>query len=56
MKFEPVPVECFGAPVDPGNLLLLAYRGDVPIVGAPGLRAQPQAQYRRPAAATALGR
>ncbi len=29
-------VECFGAPVDPGNLLLLAYRGAVPIVGAPG--------------------
>jgi molybdopterin biosynthesis enzyme len=25
-----------GAPVEPGNLLLLAYRGDVPIVGAPG--------------------
>ena len=29
-------VECYGAPVDPGNLLLLAYRGDTPIVGAPG--------------------
>lgn len=29
-------VTCFGAPVDPGNLLLVAYRGDVPILGAPG--------------------
>lgn len=29
-------VTCFGAPVDPGNLLLLAYLGDVPILGAPG--------------------
>lgn len=25
-----------GVPVEPGNLLLLAYRGQVPIVGAPG--------------------
>jgi molybdopterin biosynthesis enzyme len=25
-----------GVPVEPGNLLLLAYRNDVPIVGAPG--------------------
>ncbi len=29
-------VEAFGAPVDPGNLLLLAYVGAVPVVGAPG--------------------
>jgi molybdenum cofactor cytidylyltransferase len=29
-------VESVGAPVDPGNLLMLAYLGDVPIVGAPG--------------------
>lgn len=29
-------VVCFGAPVDPGNLLLLAYLGEVPILGAPG--------------------
>ncbi len=29
-------VTCFGAPVDPGNLLLLAYLGDTPILGAPG--------------------
>ena len=29
-------VECVGAPVDPGNLLMLAYLGDVPVVGAPG--------------------
>ena len=26
----------YGAPVDPGNLLLLAYYQDIPIIGAPG--------------------
>ncbi len=29
-------VTCFGAPVDPGNLLMIAYLGDLPILGAPG--------------------
>jgi len=29
-------VTCFGAPVDPGNLLLVGYLGPVPILGAPG--------------------
>ncbi len=29
-------VEVFGAPVDPGNLLMIAYLGDMPILGAPG--------------------
>jgi molybdenum cofactor cytidylyltransferase len=29
-------VESVGAPVDPGNLLMVAYIGDVPVVGAPG--------------------
>jgi molybdenum cofactor cytidylyltransferase len=29
-------IELYGAPVEPGNLLLLAYRGDIPILGAPG--------------------
>ncbi|HXV63399.1 MAG TPA: molybdopterin-binding protein [Vicinamibacteria bacterium] len=29
-------IEAFGAPVDPGNLLMLAYIDDVPVVGAPG--------------------
>lgn len=29
-------VTCYGAPVDPGNLLMLAYVGEVPIMGAPG--------------------
>jgi len=29
-------IELYGAPVEPGNLLLLAYRGRVPIIGAPG--------------------
>ena len=27
---------CVGAPVDPGNLLMLGYIGDVPVLGAPG--------------------
>lgn len=29
-------VESVGAPVDPGNLLMLAYINDVPVVGVPG--------------------
>jgi molybdenum cofactor cytidylyltransferase len=29
-------IEVYGAPVEPGNLLLLAFRGSVPIIGAPG--------------------
>lgn len=29
-------VESVGAPVDPGNLLMVAYLGEVPILGAPG--------------------
>ena len=29
-------LECLGAPVDPGNLLMLSYVGEVPILGAPG--------------------
>lgn len=29
-------VECLGAPVDPGNLFMLAYLGDTPVLGAPG--------------------
>ncbi len=29
-------VEILGAPVDPGNLLMLGYLGDMPILGAPG--------------------
>ena len=29
-------VESVGAPVDPGNLLMVAYLDDVPVVGAPG--------------------
>lgn len=29
-------VEIYGAPVDPGNLLMLAYVGDVSVIGAPG--------------------
>lgn len=29
-------VVCYGAPVDPGNLLLLGYLNAVPILGAPG--------------------
>ncbi|MCG3140124.1 MAG: hypothetical protein HDKAJFGB_01122 [Anaerolineae bacterium] len=29
-------IELYGAPVEPGNLLLLAYADDLPIIGAPG--------------------
>jgi molybdopterin biosynthesis enzyme len=29
-------VACFGAPVDPGNLMMVAYLGSVPVLGAPG--------------------
>jgi hypothetical protein len=29
-------IEMYGAPVEPGNLLLLAYEGELPIIGAPG--------------------
>ena len=35
-------VECFGAPVDPGNLLLLAYRDGIPIAGTPGCARSPK--------------
>ncbi len=33
---------CFGAPVDPGNLLMLAYLNDLPIMGAPGCVRSPK--------------
>lgn len=36
-------VVCYGAPVDPGNLLMLAYAGPVPILGAPGCARSPKA-------------
>jgi molybdenum cofactor cytidylyltransferase len=36
-------ITCFGAPVDPGNLLLLAFRGSVAILGAPGCARSPKA-------------
>ncbi len=29
-------VTCFGAPVDPGNLLMVGYLGELPVLGAPG--------------------
>lgn len=35
-------VVCFGAPVDPGNLLMLAYAGKIPILGAPGCVRSPK--------------
>ncbi len=35
-------IERFGMPVDPGNLLLLAARGGLPIVGAPGCARSPR--------------
>ncbi|MEM7116242.1 MAG: molybdopterin-binding protein [Chloroflexota bacterium] len=35
-------IECFGAPVDPGNLLVIAYLDGVPIMGAPGCARSPK--------------
>ncbi len=35
-------IERFGMPVDPGNLLLLAARGALPIIGAPGCARSPK--------------
>ena len=35
-------IERFGMPVDPGNLLLLASRGEKPIIGAPGCARSPK--------------
>jgi len=35
-------IERFGMPVDPGNLLLLAWRGSTPILGAPGCARSPK--------------
>lgn len=35
-------VEVTGAPVDPGNLLMIAYLGDLPILGAPGCARSPK--------------
>ena len=35
-------IESFGAPVDPGNLLMLAYLNNIPIVGAPGCSRSPK--------------
>jgi molybdenum cofactor cytidylyltransferase len=36
-------VTCYGAPVDPGNLLMLATIGNVPVLGAPGCARSPKA-------------
>jgi molybdenum cofactor cytidylyltransferase len=45
----PAAIECFGGrierfgmPVDPGNLLLLAARGDMMVIGAPGCARSPK--------------
>ncbi len=35
-------VSCYGAPVDPGNLLLLAYINGMPVLGAPGCVRSPK--------------
>src|SRR5688572_14987532 len=35
-------VVCFGAPVDPGNLLMPGYVGAVPVIGAPGCARSPK--------------
>lgn len=35
-------VVCYGAPVDPGNLLMLARLGETPVLGAPGCARSPK--------------
>ena len=45
-------VEHLGMPVDPGNLLLVGARGDVPVVGAPGCARSPQGSAVLPLRAT----
>ena len=40
-------IERFGMPVDPGNLLLLASRGEKPIIGAPGCARSPEGERLR---------
>jgi molybdenum cofactor cytidylyltransferase len=35
-------VVCFGAPVDPGNLLMLGYLDGIPVLGAPGCARSPK--------------
>ncbi len=35
-------VTVFGAPVDPGNLLMVAYLEDIPVLGAPGCARSPK--------------
>jgi len=35
-------VACIGAPVDPGNLVMIAYIGSVPVVGLPGCASSPR--------------
>ncbi len=35
-------VTCYGAPVDPGNLLMLGYLDEVPVLGAPGCARSPK--------------
>jgi molybdenum cofactor cytidylyltransferase len=35
-------VERLGAPVEPGNLFMLAYIGDTPVLGAPGCARSPK--------------
>lgn len=36
-------VTCLGAPVDPGNLLMVAYLDTIPVMGAPGCARSPKA-------------
>jgi len=35
-------IECVGAPVEPGNLLMLAYLDGIPVLGAPGCARSPK--------------
>jgi molybdenum cofactor cytidylyltransferase len=42
IEFAGGEVQRFGMPVDPGNLLLLARKGDVPVIGLPGCARSPK--------------
>ena len=48
-------IEHFGMPVDPGNLMLIGRLRGQAVIGAPGLRAQPEGKRLRLGADAAAG-
>ncbi len=49
------PIERFLAPVEPGNLLLMGYKDEMPIMSAPGCFRSLKAERDRPDAAATDG-